>query len=150
MKGKFGWGLRSALARKEVEQTLTVVADITLNKEEVKDVGEGITNEGIADLKRSYQEAGVKTARKMARMEDWLRAEIAKAREPIAIPECPICLEELRPPLRIVQCLKGHKICEPCSEKEEVKGCPDGCRAGLMGRDHGMEAFVRQLLGEQE
>ena len=101
-------------------------------------------------MKRRFEENETKMDVKIVKMESTLKAEIARARDPIKIPECPICFEELRPPLRIVQCLKGHKICEPCSEKEEVKGCPDGCRAGLMGRDHGMEAFVRQLLGEPE
>jgi len=56
----------------------------------------------------------------------------------IKIAECSVCLEELRPPLRIVQCLKGHKLCEPCSLKEEVVSCPLNCRAGFMGRDLGM------------
>ena len=37
----------------------------------------------------------------------------------ISIPECLICMEEMSPPTRIVQCLKGHKICEPCSQREE-------------------------------
>ena len=68
----------------------------------------------------------------------------------IKIAVCSICLEELRPPLRIVQYLKGHKLCEPCSLKEEVVSCPLNCRAGFMGRDLGMEAFVRQLLGQHE
>merc|ERR1719187_2223741 len=67
---------------------------------------------------------------------------------PIKMPECVICLEELVPPLRIVQCLKGHKMCEPCSEKEGVVDCPTRCGAGILGRDLGMEAFVRQLLGD--
>ena len=49
-----------------------------------------------------------------------------------------------------MQCIKGHKVCEPCSEREEeVKACPS-CRADFMGRDHGMEAFVRRVLGKQE
>ena len=102
------------------------------------------------DLKRQLKESDAKMDIKMAKLEATLKAEIARSREPIKIPECPVCFEELGPPLRIAQCLRGHKICEPCSEKEEVKGCPINCKAGFMGRDHGMEAFVRQFLGEQE
>ena len=67
-----------------------------------------------------------------------------------AISKSAPCFEELRPPRRIISCLKGHKVCEPCSQKEEVRGCPDNCKAGFMGRDHGMEEFVRRVLGEQE
>ena len=42
---------------------------------------------------------------------------------------------------------QGHKICEPCSEKEAVVSCPT-CKTAFMGRDFGMEAFVRELSGE--
>ena len=44
--------------------------------------------------------------------------------------------------MKIIQCLKGHKLCEPCSQKPEIANCPDGCKAGFMGRDLGMEAFL--------
>ena len=43
--------------------------------------------------------------------------------------------------------LKGHKICEPCSGKGELVSCPT-CKSAFMGRDYGMEAFVRELSGE--
>ena len=43
-----------------------------------------------------------------------------------------------------------REVCEACSGREEVGGCPEGCEGGLVGRDHGMEAFVRQVLGQQE
>ena len=60
------------------------------------------------------------------------------------IPECLICLEEMATPVRIVQCLKGHKICEPCSQKEDVVICPGHRKTGFMGRDLDMEAFILQ------
>ena len=44
-------------------------------------------------------------------------------------------------------CLQGHKICEPCSEEEAVLSCPS-CKKGFMGRDFGMEAFIRTISGE--
>ena len=44
-------------------------------------------------------------------------------------------------------CFKGHKICEPCSEEEAVLSCPT-CKTAFMGRDFGMEAFIRELSGE--
>ena len=117
-------------------------------KETVKEVLETVRNEQedkFEDLKKGMK-------RQADNLEE-LKAEMKKlalARGPVKIPECVICLEELRPPLRIVQCIKGHKICEPCSKREEeVKACPT-CRTGFLGRDYGMETFVRQLLGEQE
>lgn len=63
----------------------------------------------------------------------------------ITMPECPICFEKLKPPMRIVQCLKGHKLCEPCTQKEKVVACPLNCKSGFIGRDYGMEAFMEQL-----
>jgi len=80
------------------------------------------------------------------RMKNFVRGEIAKVKA-TPIPECPVCFLQLKPPKKIVQCLKGHKICEPCSEKEAVVSCPT-CKTAFMGRDFGMEAFVRELSGE--
>ena len=69
---------------------------------------------------------------------------------PTSVPECPICMEEMTPPTKIVQCLKGHKICEPCSQREEVMFCPGHCKTGFMGRDLGMEAFVLKITDEAQ
>jgi len=79
-------------------------------------------------------------------MKNFVRGEIAKVKA-TPIPECPVCFLQLKPPRKIVQCLKGHKICEACSEKEAVVSCPT-CKTAFMGRDFGMEAFVRELSGE--
>jgi len=79
-----------------------------------------------------------------------LKAEIVKLATPAAkfIPECPICLHQMVPPTKIVHCIKGHKLCETCSKKEAVKSCPS-CKTAFMGRDFGMEAFIRELAGEK-
>ena len=134
VKGKTGRGFGDFMERKEVGADLTVVAEITLLREQVNTEQE----DNIGQLKSDMEE---------------LKTEIKEIKQrmtggPIKMPECVICLEELVPPLRIVQCFKGHKLCEPCSEREEVVSCPLNCRTGFMGKDLGMEAFVRQLLGE--
>ena len=76
-----------------------------------------------------------------------LKAEIGKVKTPAAdfIPESLVCLESLET-LKIVQCVQGHKICEPCSEEQEVSSCPT-CKTAFMGRDFGMEAFMRTISG---
>ena len=114
----------------------------------------------IGELKNEMKKMKVAQADNMEKMKiaqaenmEELKTEVKEIKQkltrgPIKMPECVICLEELRPPLRIVQCLKGHKLCEPCSEKEGVVSCPLNCGAGFMGRDLGMEAFVRQLLSD--
>lgn len=40
--------------------------------------------------------------------------------------ECPICFEEMEPPTKILQCSKGHLLCENCYKKvtEPTKTCP--------------------------
>ena len=48
---------------------------------------------------------------------------------------------------KIQFCFKGHKICEPCSKEEAVLSCPT-CETDFMGRDFGMEAFIRDISGE--
>ena len=81
----------------------------------------------------------------MKQVEKRLKTEIEKVKAPATnfIPECLVCLETLGS-LKIVQCIQGHKICEPCSEKEEVVACPD-CKLAFLGRDMGMETFVRGI-----
>ena len=73
------------------------------------------------------------------------RVEIGKVKAPATdfIPVCLVCLETLET-LKIVQCMQGHKICEPCSEKEDVVACPD-CKLAFLGRDMGMEACVQNM-----
>ena len=86
----------------------------------------------------------------MSKVQKNLKAEIVKVKTPAAefIPECPICLHQMAPPTKIVHCVKGHKLCETCSKKEAVKSCPS-CKTAFMGRDFGMEAFIRELAGEK-
>jgi len=79
-------------------------------------------------------------------MKNFVRGEIAKVKV-TPIPECPVCFQHLTSPKKIVQCLKGHKICEACSENEAVESCPT-CKTAFIGRDYGMEAFIKELIGE--
>ena len=46
-------------------------------------------------------------------------------------PECPVCLELLLPPIRIMQCTNGHLVCETCEAKAELTCCPT-CRQVLV------------------
>ena len=124
----------------------------TFLKEAAKEVLEAVDKtleDKFEDLKNEMKKQADNLGKLKAEMAK-MKREVALARGPLKIPECIICLEELRPPLRIVQCIQGHKVCESCSKREEeVKACPS-CRAGFLGRDYGMETFVRQLLGDQE
>ena len=35
--------------------------------------------------------------------------------------ECPVCMEEMKPPKKIFQCSNGHVICEHCKNNPEVR-----------------------------
>jgi len=67
----------------------------------------------------------------------------SKANEKL-IPECPVCMDEMRPPTRIYSCGNGHLICEEC--KPGLGTCAT-CRTGLYTtRATAMEQLVRQAL----
>ncbi|XP_059094962.1 uncharacterized protein LOC131889792 isoform X2 [Tigriopus californicus] len=44
--------------------------------------------------------------------------------------ECSVCLEEMKPPVKIFQCRNGHVLCETCKDHPEVNRCPS-CRIPL-------------------
>ena len=59
------------------------------------------------------------------------------------IPECPICMEELKPPLQIFNCGNGHVICSTC--RPRVARCH--CQEVYRGRATTVEQMIRQIMG---
>ena len=57
--------------------------------------------------------------------------------------ECPVCLEEMKPPKKIFQCSNGHVICELCKNNPEVRSCPT-CRVKFRG--HNVVRYVQVML----
>jgi len=72
--------------------------------------------------------------------------EYKKKKTGFRIPECPVCFEELKTPIKIFNCTNGHLICEKC--KESVRVCTL-CRAAYGGRATEMEKFIHSLLEEK-
>ena len=62
----------------------------------------------------------------------------------VSAPECPVCLDQMLPPLRIFQCRDGHLICEICRDGLQATKCPE-CRGTMTGRATGMEQFLRTI-----
>ena len=61
---------------------------------------------------------------------------------------CPVCLELLRPPLRIFQCPEGHILCENCKENPAIVHCPQ-CRVPLernCSRNRALEEVARNYF----
>merc|ERR1712241_1377052 len=74
------------------------------------------------------------------------------------IPECPVCLEQMRPPVHIFTCENGHAICGTCRfgpapavatggayVLERVERCTS-CRTKYTGRATLVEQMIRQSL----
>ena len=60
-------------------------------------------------------------------------------------PECPVCLEMLLPPIRIIQCSNGHLVCEVCQSQPQLSCCPT-CREEFTGRATAMEQHLASLF----
>ena len=61
------------------------------------------------------------------------------------VPECPACMEMMKPPLQIFNCPNGHLICSICKPKVLGNLCTD-CKTPYAGRANGMEKIVRRLM----
>merc|ERR1711879_69087 len=59
--------------------------------------------------------------------------------------ECPVCSQEMRPPVHIWQCAQGHPVCEPCKARPEVRHCPT-CRQRIVGRATLVEKIAEQVF----
>jgi len=60
-------------------------------------------------------------------------------------PNCPVCFDSLKPPVRILQCINGHLVCEKCRMQPQVEVCPT-CRETFTGRATAMEQHLRALF----
>ena len=75
--------------------------------------------------------------------------EAAVPKPQIPQPDCPICLENMNHETRIMQCYGGHPMCGGCHGKlEEPKICPS-CKMGMIGRNYGLENYLRTLFSDQ-
>merc|ERR1712130_5418 len=61
----------------------------------------------------------------------------------IKVPECPVCFEDMAPPVQIFHCVNGHFVCGAC--KPNVRECPT-CRNQMAGRAHGTEEMLKASL----
>jgi len=68
--------------------------------------------------------------------------------------ECPVCLEIVRRPMRLMQCGMGHILCDGCYSKsrEEARGREEGVRDigrchSCMGEYTGRPAHLERMLG---
>ena len=60
--------------------------------------------------------------------------------------ECPVCLEDMAPPVKIFHCPNGHLVCGSCRSNMSI--CYY-CRMDFMGRAIGMEQYLRAIQLEE-
>jgi len=147
--GSYGWS--QLMENSRVDKDLDITVDTILQQEEIEDEDEGLGDRKY--MKKKLQGVGgdlVKVKGEMKEIKDEIKEmkeELKRSRgKAFPIPECPICFNEMKPPTRIIQCMKGHKLCEPCHNRPEVMNCPSNCKSGFMGRDLGMEAFIEHQV----
>merc|ERR1712048_840398 len=63
--------------------------------------------------------------------------EFSKKRKKVPLPECPVCLTDMGPGVKIAQCSSGHLLCWTCKEKLSSPKCPT-CQVPVNNRAHGM------------
>ena len=127
------------------------------------------TKSELAILKSEVVDFKKEMQRSMSHLIESL-AKPATEKSTIPSPECPICFEEMKPPMRIIQCKSGHLICRNCETKAEVSiilpkqlflksksrwtnlssiylqvTCSPICKQEFTGRAFGMENYLRTI-----
>ena len=59
--------------------------------------------------------------------------------------ECPVCLQDMIPPVHIWQCAQGHPVCGECKENPEIRRCPT-CRGEIVGRSTFAEKIAASVF----
>ena len=69
--------------------------------------------------------------------------------------ECPVCLQEMKPPVYIYECNSGHLVCDACCGQLvtgaffETGRCLTCREQNIKGRNLAMERLARTLYGHQ-
>merc|ERR1712059_49647 len=59
--------------------------------------------------------------------------------------ECPVCFEEMKPPVKMFHCRQGHVVCQNCLVEGHLKECPS-CRGPIIGRNFAMEKLAESYF----
>ena len=103
---KDGRGKWNFMKANEVGTDLNITVDVALKWEEISGGGMVEQNQvNSSDLVEVERRLGEKLEQGQQQLKNFVRAEIAKVKAPL-VPECTVCLLQLKPPKKIVQCLK--------------------------------------------
>ena len=93
----------------------------------------------------SLDEQMTKNKRKTSDLERALQSRMKFVRIP-KTPECPICLEEMRPPTQIFNCNNGHLVCGECRPKVINDMCTTCRTVKYMGRATAVEQMISEMF----
>jgi len=143
---------RLEMDRKMGEVRKKETDELTLLEERYKREREEVENRYQKDIEKISQESQAEEESLLASLRD-TKLVLARNGERVEAEvieqgrgelECPVCMEEMKPPRRIWQCSDGHPVCEFCRRKPEVNCCPT-CRKYLVGRSTIAEKLARAL-----
>jgi len=146
------WGWRNYLSHKDRLVTDKMVFKVKLHvvKKAVVHEAMGLwqqvsqIDDNVEALKEDLASLKATTAAKFEALD--VTIQTCPTARPIPCPECPICMDDMKPPTKIMQCKGGHLICEKCKSRPSVQFCPT-CREEFTGRAVGIEGYLRQLFG---
>jgi len=90
-------------------------------------------------------EAGIKKLDICLERFDW--EKFIRISNSVSELECPVCLEEMKPPIKIWQCMDGHPVCDTCRRRPQVTACPV-CRQDIVGRNILAEKIAASIFSE--
>jgi hypothetical protein len=124
------------------------------HNEDIADLEEEIARQKLEmdRMKQKQKEtlkehANIRSANRMKKKK--LQACLNPSAPPVPtpdFPECPVCFEEMKPPLEIFNCRNGHLICSVCRPRLSI--CTNW-RAEYTGRATAVEQMIRQMLNMQ-
>ena len=97
------------------------------------------------DEAENLDEQIVKNKRKRSDLEKAMCSRFKLPRAP-KTPECPMCLEDMKPPLQIFSCHNGHLICGECKPKVIDDVCITCRTVKYMGRATAMEQMISDMF----
>lgn len=159
------WGLPLFVSHDQIEQSdlldnenrFTLEVDIELLEEEVE-ASRPVDSEGDVLLSLKNEISTIKedlksqsTAMKDMKEEfsqqlnkglNELKNMIGGLRRPAGV-KCPVCMEEVRTPMRLRQCGEGHIICDSCFRQDQAQYSRCSiCRGAITGRPTELENLL--------
>jgi len=117
------------------------VNSISFSPPEDSTLSLGQLAEALAGVEREEAELKSKKESLTAMMIERARSQAS------LVPECPVCILKMAPPLQIFTCSNGHLICSVCKPRIAGNLCVTRCQGSYTGRATAVEQMVRNTLG---